>query len=115
MSLQQHASDERRVIDLTNGPIIDLTSTSYFSADHSALAEAANRLLMALPSNPTRPGHSVPATLSPSEPGWRAAPTFDSRFPKRPAHQINVMAILAITAIAGIAMLLVGISATGQY
>jgi len=109
MSLDQHIDSRNRVIDLTNGPVIDLTKASFYSEDRAALEEAANRLLLTMPNAHARTGYVVPTAARPGyvlpTPDWTPAP--------RVRHaSINVATILMITAIAAVGIMLLGLITT---
>src|SRR3569623_1780337 len=90
MSLDHQAGWEHGVIDLTNGPVIDLNRAAYYSADRAELEEAANRLLL------SKVGQSTPAPAAATNGPvlyWPEAPKATRRS-RAGGPQINVMTIL---------------------
>jgi hypothetical protein len=111
MSLDQYTGAERNVIDLTQGPVIDLNRAAFYSADRAELEEAANRLLMSKAAQPApTPGFAASAPVL-----WWPEDPKPSRRERAGGPQINVMTVLMVSIVATFAILLVGIIASAQY
>jgi hypothetical protein len=104
MSLQQPLRNHRDVIDLTDGPVIDLTTASFYSSGRAELEEAANRLVMsaALPRPAT--GYATPYAAG--------RVTVAAQVRRASAPRIDVSAILGVSAVAAVALLLLGLATT---
>jgi hypothetical protein len=110
MSLDQHTDGGRHVIDLTRGPVIDLTRAAYYSADRAELEEAANRLLL------SQLGQAAPATF-PATTGpivYWPEHMKPARRHRAGAH-INLMTVLTVSIVAAFAIMLIGLVSSAQY
>jgi hypothetical protein len=118
MSLQQQASSQRYVIDLTDGPVVDLTTASYYSNSRAELIEAANRLLWAVPERSARGGQPASALAGPSSyaaPVWTTRSNTHRRARRGRPMGIDLVTVLGITAVAAVVILLMGIAATALH
>jgi hypothetical protein len=121
MSLDQRTYSGRHVIDLTNGPVIDLTKAAYYSADRAELAEAANRLLLSRADVTTDPPARYADRFALPTPPRPAAsnPALAAMATLAPARsrslQIDLLAVTRVSAMAALVMLLIGVVASVLY
>jgi hypothetical protein len=105
MSLQQQARGERYVIDLTDGPVMDLAGASFFSSSRVELEEAANRLLMTLPSPASA---ATPYT-------WNADTIVPRHRSGGRGMRIDMATVLGITAVSAAVIFLLGLIGSALY